>query len=281
MRKVSFSLPGLHVEVGVSRHSHNERRRVYRESHSFFEGNFNSWADASQTAAGYDAPQILSRAITSARLVWAGEAAYERDTVVFDRIQFAYPLLAWLLQTAGVSHGRLSVIDYGGALGSSYFQNRGFLRHLTSLSWSVIEQEQFVAAGKAEFETDELKFFFNADDCVKANHPNFLLLSSVLQYLEYPYELLKSLLSFGIPNVLIDRTMACDAERDQISIQHVPENIYHASYPVWFLSTWNIERIFKIYGYKVVDCFDPHPGSTFGPENHQWPYVGWFLQKVT
>ncbi len=59
------------------------------------------------------------------RKVVAGEAVYERDSVVFDHLEYAWPLLACLLQIAAERRS-LRVIDFGGSLGSSWRQNRRF-----------------------------------------------------------------------------------------------------------------------------------------------------------
>jgi putative methyltransferase (TIGR04325 family) len=39
-------------------------------------------------------------------------------------------------------------LDFGGSLGSSYFQNKKFLDALRLVEWNVVEQENFVATGE-------------------------------------------------------------------------------------------------------------------------------------
>ena len=55
---------------------------------------------------------------------------YERDSVLFDTIRYSWPLLSDLLRAASEDQNHLSVLDFGGSLGSSYYQNRVFLSHL-------------------------------------------------------------------------------------------------------------------------------------------------------
>jgi putative methyltransferase (TIGR04325 family) len=280
MRLFKIHLAGVSVDVQVSRESSSVgAQRQYTSTHNTYHGDFTSWQDAIKHAKGYDSPLILKRAVEATRAVVSGDAACERDTVLFDRPQIAHPLLAWLLYAASVNQGYLSVMDVGGALGSSYRQNRPFLSHLQKLRWGVVEQENFVKVGQAEFQTDELQFFPETKDCFQVMEPNFLLLSSVLQYLEHPYQLLAALLQSDIPFVLIDRTMAHRFGRDRLAVQKVPPTIYDASYPVWLLNSDRLEEVFKEAGYETVDHFDPHPGSTFGPPDFSSPYAGWFLRK--
>jgi putative methyltransferase (TIGR04325 family) len=281
MKLFNFDFFGFNFEFIVNRFSKKKREEIFKKNNVYFSGNYESWSLASSYALGYGDQQILNQALSSTRVILNRKAAYERDTVLFEKAQPNYPLLTWLLYTAHQNDGRLSVMDFGGSFGSSYFQNRGFISNIKLINWGVVEQQHFVSAGKEEFETNELRFFYNQEECIQYINPNFLLLSSVLQYLETPYYWLDKLLSLNIDNVLIDRTMARHDERDQISIQYVPKRIYLASYPVWFLSAEKIESLSLKHGYEIIDCFDPCVGSLFGTVQLQWPYLGWYLKKIT
>jgi putative methyltransferase (TIGR04325 family) len=277
----NINIFGLHAAVELTRTAMKTGRneREIREKTIYFEGDYPDWNTALNAAEGYDAPQILEKAVSAMRLIRDGKAKYERDTVLFDEIQLSYPLSSWLLYVASCFSGRLSVMDFGGALGSSYYQNRLMLEKLPHLSWSVVEQSDFVTAGIAEFQNDILRFFYKPEECVLAKNPNFLLLSSVLQYIENYNELLDTLLAKEIPYVLIDRTMAYRGAHDHLAVQHVPAWIYKASYPVWFIDADKLEECFERNGYDILDKFDPHIGSTFGLRDKKYPYIGWFLKK--
>lgn len=276
----NLNLAGIFIDISVSRESPAARLQREAATQNTFDGDFSSWQEAIKHAKGYDSPLILDSAIAATRAVVNGEAAFERDTVLFDKPQIPYPLLAGLLYAASNYGQRLKVMDVGGALGSSYRQNKSFLAHLEMLRWGVVEQENFVKAGQTEFQTEELRFFKSAEACIQAMQPNFLLLSSVLQYLEQPYTVLSDFLSRDIPFVFIDRTMAHRFARDRLAVQRVPPTIYPASYPVWLLDANRLESIFKEAGYDILDQFDPCPGSTFGPPDFRSPYAAWFLRKV-
>lgn len=223
-----------------------------------FTGDHPSWAEAEAKCTGYNARDILEVTRTAALKVKRGEAAFERDSVVFPQLEFAFPLLAGLARAAATAGGRLRVLDFGGALGSSYFQSRPFLAGISEVSWSVVEQPAHVACGEAEFASDELKFFATAAECVRASQPNVLLLSSVVQYLREPYRTLDELCQLGLAHLIVDRTAFLPRARDRLTVQTVPECIYPASYPAWFFNEERFVQRLRDNGYRVLADF---PGA--------------------
>ena len=100
-------------------------RRVPTESQPDrlrFSGDFASWEEAAHASPGYAAPVILEKTRAALLRVKNGDAAYERDSVTFATIDYEFPLLACLLRAATEHDNRLSVLDFGGSLGSTYFQ---------------------------------------------------------------------------------------------------------------------------------------------------------------
>ncbi|MBK8509762.1 MAG: methyltransferase, TIGR04325 family [Candidatus Competibacteraceae bacterium] len=198
----------------------------------YFRGEFTDWATARASAGGYDEETLLERLTTAAQAVKDGTAAWEQDGVTLDHIPDDPPLFAALARIALARGGQLSVLDFGGALGSSYFQCRGFLADATTLSWGVVEQPQLVAIGRERFERDALRFFGTIDEAVAALRPNVALFSSVLQYLEQPWTVLEQIIAAGTPYLIIDRH-PCTFTHELITIQVIPPTLYPASYPSW------------------------------------------------
>lgn len=123
-----------------------------------FEGNYSTWEAAAAQCTGYDAAPILAKVLDATLRVKRGEAAYERDSVLFDEIEYTSPVTEALMWAAAQSGGRLDVLDFGGALGSSYFQNRAFLADLPQVRWSVVEQAHYVEAGREHIQDETLRF---------------------------------------------------------------------------------------------------------------------------
>jgi putative methyltransferase (TIGR04325 family) len=201
-----------------------------------FVGDYKSWKEAEKNSTGYIAAEILARTRAGLLKVKSGEAAFERDSIAFDVMQHDFSLLAGLLRAAEADGGSLNVLDFGGALGSSYFQCREFLSVLKDFRWSVVEQSAHVACGNAEFANEQLRFYLTIDECLRVEHPNVLLLLSVVQYLPEPYPFLRDIVRREVPYIVIERTAFTRSGRDRLTVQHVPAWIYNASYPAWFLS---------------------------------------------
>lgn len=232
-----------------------------------YTGDHGSWAVAARASTGYDAPNILAQVISSARSVREGRAAFERDGVAFEKPDYRWPLVACLLQEAVKQKGSLRVLDFGGSLGSTYFQNRALLRGLKELRWGVVEQPAFVEAGRREFANDELSFHATIDEALKAVEPNVVLFSGVLGWIEDPHAILDRAVAAAVAAIVVDRTPLTPLDRDVAKIQHVPSTIYRASYPCWFLSR---ERFLAHFAgrytlraeFPQLDA--PVPGSSFG-----------------
>ena len=229
------------------------------------EGDFATWAEANSHCTGYDAEEILAKVLASTLKVKHGEAAAERDSVLFDQIEYAWPVLAGLMWAAARTGGRLSVLDFGGALGSSYFQNRSFLQTLPDVRWSVVEQPHYVEAGRKYIQDDQLRFYKTLEECLAENQPNVILLSSVLQYIERPYELLDKLGKINLKHIIVDRTPFVDGEENKLVIQRVPKWIFPATLPAWLLSENNFVCAMNKAGYvcETIITKDDSCGESF------------------
>lgn len=201
-----------------------------------FEGNYLSWEAAAAQCTGYDAAPILAKVLEATLKVKRGEAAHERDSVLFDEIDYAWPVTAGLMWAAAQHGGRLDVLDFGGALGSGYFQNRAFLAELLQVRWSVVEQAHYVEAGRQHIQDETLRFYSSIDSCLAENQPNIVLLSSVLQYISEITNVIERINHSGASMLIIDRTPFNSGRDDKICIQRVPECIYEASYPMRIFS---------------------------------------------
>lgn len=235
-------------------------------------GNFKSWKEAQNASTGYDSNEIIQKVQDSLLKVKNGEAVYERDSVIFDEIQYSWPLLAGLM-FASAKAGVLKVLDFGGSLGSTYFQNKKFLDRLDSVSWSIVEQKHFVDVGSINFEDERLKFYYDVESCIEKEKPNILLVSSVLQYIEKPHDLLEELLKNDFEFVIFDRTPFCVENKDIIKLQIVPPSIYTASYPCWF---FEFDKLINLFDnkYKVIEIFDALDGKS-----SEYEFKGFILEK--
>ncbi len=211
-------------------------RKVWQGKRSQFCGDYSSWSSALDATGGYDAPAILAQVRSAALKVHRGEAIFEQDSVCFVHEEYRWPTLACLLRIAAENGGELQVLDFGGSLGSFYFQHRKHFSGLKHVRWAVVEQPHYAACGRTDFQDDVLRFYESVDECLAEGAVDMVLCSSVLQYLEKPYEMLAKLAHSGTPYILLDRTPFIAGCKDRLTVQHVPASIYPASYPAWFFS---------------------------------------------
>ena len=200
-----------------------------------FEGNYSSWEEVMQHCGkGYADPSILDRVVQSARRARDSQVAYEADSQTSNTPSYRYPILYVLGQVALKSPQNPWVLDFGGSLGSSYFQHRKMLDSFPELKWVVVEQEHFTALGKKEFEDGRLVFSNKITDLAQSK-PSLTLLSSSLTYLKDPHSVFRQLLGLKADYIFIDRLNLIEGA-DRLTLQTVPPKIYSATYPCWFLN---------------------------------------------
>jgi putative methyltransferase (TIGR04325 family) len=240
-----------------------------------WKGDYSSWEDAQNNSIGYDSEEILLTVKDSLLKVKNGKAVYERDSVIFNERQYSWQLLAGLMFACAKDpkQEELKVLDYGGSLGSTYYQNKIFLDYFNKVSWSIVEQNHFVDAGIEDFQDERLKFFRSIEECMDKESPNILILSSVLQYIEKPYELLDLIFNKNFETILVDRTPFSRAS-EKIKLQIVPSSIYKASYPCWFFDELKFLSYIKSKKYSIVESFITEEGGT-----NEYIFKGFIIQK--
>lgn len=244
-------------------------------SHCFgwrwFRGDYPSWAAAQAASAGYDDRAVLARVVAATREVAAGRALWERDGVAFTDAEINAPLLAALTGIGRAAGGRLDVVDFGGALGSSWWQHRPELARLGAVRWRVVEQPHYVAAG-AEFAREQLGFARSLAEAGREIPPAVILFSGVLPYIENPSDLLEQAVQLGFCDVIIDRTPFIAGGRTRLAVQHTPPGLGGGSYPCWLFDEAALLAPLRMAGYEQIavwpalDRLDPgveHRGFHF------------------
>ena len=243
-------------------------------------GDYSSWKEAKRNCTGYESNDILEKVKNSLLKVKSGEYVYERDSVLFEKIEYSYPLLTVLLWVAGINNNKLNVIDFGGSLGSTYYQNKSFLDHLELLRWNIVEQENFVKCGKENFENEELKFYYSIDDCLNENDTKLILFSSVVQYLENPFDFLNEVVEKGVEFILFDRTSIINSNDHRLCVQTSIQYEKEDTYPVWLFNEEKFMDIFK-KKYKLIFDFNAFVGDEYSIDKKtRFRDKGFFFQRI-
>jgi len=199
-------------------------------------GDFINWEAAQKQCKGYNQKHILEKVCNALIKVKNGDALYERDSFLFYKQDYEFPLLTTLYHLAYWKKGIINIADFGGSLGSTYYQNLSVLKNFTKVTWTVIEQEHFVECGKMNFENEQLHFVNTLKECKHSYNPDLLILSSVLQYIEDYQVLIENILIMNFEYIFIDRTPFSQNSIERITVQKVSPTIYEASYPCRFFN---------------------------------------------
>lgn len=220
------------------------------------EGPFSSWQDAVTHSNGWDDPKITKKTLESALRVRDGHSEFEQDGVVRPNIIYSPTGLAFILLMVGrQQEGPIRVIDFGGGLGTHFYQHRKLFESMQrSFSWNVVERPDIVQLGKQHFETLSLRFFSEVADIQDATG---FLSSGGVQCLADPHALLDTVCKSGVPTIAIDRLLISTEENeDRLFVQHPDPTVYYAAtYPVWCFSLDGFIRRFEARGYRLVDRF--------------------------
>ena len=218
-------------------------------------GPYSSYEAALAHSSGYDSPFILAKVKHAVGQMLEGKAVYERDGTVFTslpkRLKLRELLLKYLSPTG-------NIVDFGGGLGGTFINNRDLVS--VGQHWAVIEQPTFVAAGQELAHDYGLPLEFHNNLHGLGCSIDLLILSSVLQYLPSPYEILQQVLKLAPKFILIDRTAFIDHGEEVWWVQDEPS--YYGtpiSYPISPLLEKRVLASLK--GYEIVDRwlnpFDP------------------------
>jgi putative methyltransferase (TIGR04325 family) len=219
-----------------------------------FIGVYHDWAEARKKTSGYDNRQILDKVLSAAVKAENGEAVFERDSALLSQLEYSWPLLAALLLSAANNDGKINVLDFGGAMGTSYRQNKKFLERLKEVTWNIVEQEEVVAAGKKNIKEKNIKFWSSLEECLVRKPVDLAIFSASIQYVENPYEILRAIIKYKINYLVFDRLLV-SGEEDFITIQNVPAWIYQASYPLWIMNAEKLKIFFRDNGYELLEEF--------------------------
>jgi putative methyltransferase (TIGR04325 family) len=190
----------------------------------------------------------MDQTVAAAQTAFASKGTkFERDGAVFDQPITPYPLVACLLRVAIANDERLAVADFGGGLGSTYFQCRGFLSCLKELRWYVVEHAALAQRGRELLEADGLVFSNALDEVGAAAHPQVVLFSSVLQYLDDPYATLAQAARLRPRAIIVDRNPESESPSDTFTVQVLPRYLGSRRVPCRVFGAKRIEDALQGY----------------------------------
>ncbi len=214
-------------------------------------GDYRSWKEAENDSIGYGDTNILEKVISAIEKVKNGEAAWERDSYLFYYEKYVHSICAPILRCALQNENQgVRVLDIGGSLGSTYFQNRKYLSDVFRMEYVIAEQDNFVEYGRRNLQNETLKFIKSTDDWEKFGRYDIILLSGSLGYIPFYDEIIIKIRNMQPRYIILDRLMI--GSRRRICRQTVPKEIYLGSYPVVIFTENDIRSFFEP-DYKMIE----------------------------
>lgn len=239
-------------------HQFRFRLKQLMNQGGYFSGPYIDWEHAKKNAAGYDNLEIIKK-IRKTTLLQKKDNIFVRDGIAFDKPDHSYPLLTALLSLLLIK-SEINLIDFGGGLGSTYYNCKKFIENENyKINWHIVEQPHFIEIGRTEHQTEELSFYDNID-LIKPKI-DMLILSAVLQYLSNPIEFITNFKNKKYPYIFIDRSICHfnPYQATSIMVEHVPKHIYKASYPCYI---FNYQKLLEFFTekYDIVYEFNANEG---------------------
>jgi putative methyltransferase (TIGR04325 family) len=104
---------------------------------SGWSGSYKTWSYAANLTTGYDKENILEKVKNIHRKMKVADLPESRG-IIFSPKQYAWEVCTALLWIAVRNKGLVRVLDFGGSLGTLYYQHKLFFDAL-NVQWNVVE----------------------------------------------------------------------------------------------------------------------------------------------
>jgi putative methyltransferase (TIGR04325 family) len=234
-----------------------------------FIGPYSTWSEAEALSDGWDSPAIVQKTFDLSIKVRDGLVAYGQDTIICNKINYSETILAFILLHLSCHKDKICIVDFGGSLGTNFYQNRKILRALsgTQVTWNIVEIPSIAKLGRDHFASTELFLYSDIDEIIQCREhaTDSYLFSGSLQYCPEPFKLLDKVIEQGGAKILaFDRLLVSHTYDHAVFIQTSdPRVFYPASYPTWCFSKSVFVSYLKKKGFDLVEEFTSSPEDYF------------------
>jgi len=163
-------------------------------------------------------------------------------------------------------------LDFGGSLGTAFFQHRRLLERFIGVDWRVVEQDHFVEVGRREMEVEGLSFFYTVREATKNTRPSVSYVGSSIQYVEEPMKTLEEISSVTSQFLILDR-IPLHRDTSRTLRQVVGRHPYDASYPMHVLAQIEIEQMISEH-WLLLSSYDCIGGKNKTLEGLEFEWRG-------
>jgi putative methyltransferase (TIGR04325 family) len=223
-----------------------------------WEGVYASFAEAPAIGPGFDGPVWRERSIQAARQAAAQvQGRQPLDYALRQRNAVLPPVVATML----TQQSRVSILDFGGGLGTGYFVLTGTIPEAAGrLDYSIVDVDGIAVAGRQLFDGKQGPTF--QSELPGAARFDIVHASSVFQYIDDWRSLLARLARHNARFLILADMFVGDFE-SFVTLQ----NYYGSKIRHWFLNIREFLAEVERNGYKLalrVDC-DAKIAGRYGP----------------
>lgn len=203
-----------------------------------------SWETAKRKSAGYESTNVVTPLMQGATEM---RGNLENSTSVATRFQQVATAIFFGISENRLSEGKpLRVLDFGGGSGDYFYQFQKFVPHI-DFDWTVVETPALTEAMQHQFggKTQMIRWVDSLE--MTEDKYDFVLCSSVLQYLEKPFEVLDVLVKKS-QFVIINRIPIVNSSDHFVALQRIVTKKRRGSYPAHFFSETRFLKTMAMYG---------------------------------
>ncbi|TAN42032.1 MAG: methyltransferase, TIGR04325 family [Nitrospirae bacterium] len=238
-----------------------------------WEGVYSEFKDVPVTGGGFGGGIWVKNALQKAAEL--RELAMEEKTIP-SVTRFHESLLPFLAAMVYSEKESVSILDFGGGIGLSYYQVKCGLPKPATLDFHVVDLEAVCIAGR-EFYSKEssVSFHCSLDECSSLSF-DIVHIGSSIQYIEDWKGTLKSLCAMQADYIMLTNIPAGD-----VPTFATAQNYYGSKIASWFLNARDIIDVMKSYGFvlsfkstydlKILGVVQPYPQENF-PEQYRMGY---------
>lgn len=228
------------------------------KSINYIVGSYGSWEDAKEDSKGYDDKVILDKVfkLTSKYNITEG--------YIQKRLTDYTWFLLTIIGVVASYKNKINVLDFGGALGTTYWKNQDILTKFQGkeMNWTIIDQPHFVKLGQEKIQNNRIRFVYDFKDI---DDVDIVLFSGVLMYLnktEYENVIMRTKTTKARFIVVDRQLVGCE---EKICVQKVSDpNYYTSSYPIRVMRKETLINDFGDLYELIAEC----SASTGNPESY-------------
>jgi putative methyltransferase (TIGR04325 family) len=203
-----------------------------------------SWNTAVAKSVGYESTSVVGPVVEATRQL---RDEWQDAVLATSRYQqVATGMLYCIAQSALKPSQTIRVLDFGGGGADYFYQFQKFAPHF-NFDWTVLETPALAKAMQRELGQDHanVRWVDSFEKTIETY--DVILCSSVLQYLEKPFEVLAELVKKS-QFLILNRIPLVDTAEHFVAVQRIVTKRKRGSYPAHFFSESKFVQDLSQYG---------------------------------